>query len=101
MAEYTKVCTLGEVSPGMAKKIEANGKTLALFNVDGKVYAIENTCAHQGGPLCEGTLEGKIVTCPWHAWKYDVTTGFSTMDESINVVSYNTKIEGEDIWVEV
>src|SRR2546427_7356751 len=47
----------------------------SLFNVDGTYYAINNSCAHRGGPLGEGELDGRVVTCPWHAWRWDVTTG--------------------------
>jgi nitrite reductase/ring-hydroxylating ferredoxin subunit len=58
------------VSKGKGAKIE-----IAVFNIDGKYYAISNTCKHKGGPLSQGILEKKIVTCPWHGWKYSVING--------------------------
>src|SRR5215831_4226704 len=75
MPGYVKVARTNEVTPGQAKMVEVEGKKIALFNVDGSLYAIDDTCTHRGGPLSEGVLEGKQVTCPWHGATYDVTTG--------------------------
>ena len=75
MADFVKVASLSEVVPGSAKAVEVGDKTIALFNVDGTVFALDNTCLHQGGPLGEGMLEGDVVTCPWHMWEYNVRTG--------------------------
>lgn len=52
-----------------------DGTEIALFNVNGNIFAIDNTCPHMGGPLGEGDLEGCVVTCPWHGWQFDVKTG--------------------------
>ncbi len=101
MAEYLKVSTLSEVDQGCSKIVNVGDQEVALFNVDGKIYACGNTCLHRGGPLGEGRLEGNIVTCPWHAWKYDVTTGTFMADPSQKVPTYKTKVEGQDIYVEV
>ena len=78
---------------------EANGKTLALFNVDGTIHAINNTCCHREGPLGEGELEGNIVTCPWHGWRYNVITGACINNPSAKVEAYQVKIEGGDVKV--
>jgi nitrite reductase (NADH) small subunit len=66
MAEYVKVAKASELEPNHGKLVEVQGKKIALFNVDGKLHAIDNTCTHRGGPLSEGELEGDEVTCPWH-----------------------------------
>src|SRR5438094_4016716 len=66
MAEFVKVAKTGEIAPGEARAVEAGGKKIALFNVDGTFYAIDDTCTHRGGPLSEGMLMGEEVTCPWH-----------------------------------
>ena len=81
--------------------IEVGGKKIALFNVDGTFFAVDNTCKHRGGPLGEGELSGMVVTCPWHGWEYDVRTGVSQTDPSIGVTSYKVKVEGDDILVEL
>ncbi|MGH9448614.1 MAG: Rieske (2Fe-2S) protein, partial [Terriglobia bacterium] len=61
----------------------------------------DNTCLHQGGPLGEGDLSGKVVTCPWHGWEYDVSTGEKCGDSSMQVATYPVQVEGNDIKVEV
>jgi len=101
MAEFVKVATLAELQPGSGKPVEVNGKAIALFNVGGEVFAIDNTCLHQGGPLGEGTLEGEVVTCPWHMWEYNVRTGEFVANPAIKVATYAVQVEGTDIKVAV
>ena len=101
MGNFVKISTLTEIQPGTAKTCTVNGKEIGVYNVDGKIYATENTCFHQGAPLADGRLEGHVITCPWHSWKYDVTNGKCTRDESITVKTYATKIDGENILVEL
>ena len=99
MAEFVRVAALADVKPGHGIVAEANGKTLAVFNVDGGIHAINNTCCHRDGPLGEGELEGNIVTCPGHGWRYDVTTGACMNNPSVKVEAYQVKIEGADVKV--
>ena len=99
MAQFTKVATTSDIPSGSGKAIEINGKTNAVFNCDGTFYAIDNTCKHRGGPLGEGSLSGKVVTCPWHGWEYDVSTGACQMDPSIKVQKFDVKVEGDNILV--
>jgi len=90
-----------EVPPGTIRELQIDGKTFALANVEGKFYAINNTCLHRGGPLGQGVLEGKCVTCPWHGWEYDVTTGKVGMNPSVGVECYAVEVRGDDIFVDV
>lgn len=99
MAEFVKVASLSELAKGAAKAVEINGKSIALFNVDGTVYATDNTCLHQGGPLGEGTLEGDTITCPWHMWQYSVRTGENLEDSLLKLETYPVQVEGDDIKV--
>ena len=101
MPTLTKVATKSEIPPGTGKAIEVGGKMIAVFNCEGEFYAIDNTCKHRGGPLGEGSLSGTTVTCPWHGWEYDVTSGACTMDASITVQKFDVKVEGDDILVSV
>jgi len=96
-----KVAEASEIPPGQGKVVQAEGKTLAVFNCDGAFYAIDNTCLHRGGPLGEGDLDGNVVTCPWHGWFYDVTTGCYMEDESKRVACYAVKVESDEVLVEV
>jgi nitrite reductase/ring-hydroxylating ferredoxin subunit len=99
MASFFKVCKTTDILTGSGKTVDVNGKSVALFNVDGTFYAIDDTCAHRGGPLGEGELDGKIAVCPWHGWRWDVTTGVNQLNPAVTVAKYEVKVEGEDILV--
>ena len=74
---------------------------MAVFNVEGSFYALEGICPHQGGPLGKGQLNGCIITCPWHGWQFDVTSGQQQINHRIVHTSYPTRIEGEELWVQL
>lgn len=97
----TKVGETADLKPGEARVVEAGGKTLALFNANGTYYALDNTCLHRGGPLGEGELEGTIVTCPWHGWRWDVSTGANTNNPAVKVSCFPVKVEGTSVFVEL
>jgi nitrite reductase (NADH) small subunit len=99
MASFVKVCKQGDIPTGTGKTVSVNGKAVALFNVDGTFHAIDDTCIHRGGPLGEGELDGKIAICPWHGWRWDVTTGVNQLNPAISVKKYDVKVEGEDVLV--
>lgn len=101
MSEFVTVAKLSELDPGIAKAVEVNGKAIAVFNVNGKIFATDNTCLHQGGPLGEGMLEGNVVTCPWHMWQYNVCTGENLEDSLLKLETYPVQVEGDDIKVAV
>ena len=101
MGKSVKVAETSDLNPGEGRVVDAEGKTLALFNVDGTYCAIDNTCLHRGGPLGEGELEGKVVTCPWHGWRYDVTTGANVNNPAVKVACFTVKVEGSSVFVEV
>ena len=100
MAEFVKAAKKSEIPVNTAKAVDVGGQKVAVFNAGGSFYATSNACAHRGGPLAEGDLDGTIVTCPWHGWSYDVTSGAAT-HQSASVKSYPVKIEGEDVLVEI
>jgi nitrite reductase (NADH) small subunit/3-phenylpropionate/trans-cinnamate dioxygenase ferredoxin subunit len=96
-----QVARVGEVGEGQARVVEVDGRSIAVFNVAGQFYAIDNVCPHRGGPLGEGDVEGKIVVCPWHAWRWDVTTGANANNPAVRVACYPVTVEGGDIFVAV
>jgi len=100
MPTFVKACPAAEIPPGSGKTLAVGGKEIAVFNVDGTFYAVDNECPHRGGPLGEGDLEGCVLTCPWHAWQFDLKTGESLTDDS-RVTTYAVKEEGADLFVEV
>jgi len=97
MAEFVRVAGTNDVTPGHGIVAEVNGKTLAVFNVDGTYHVTDNDCVHRGGPLGEGDLEGHVVSCPWHGWQFDVTTGECVKKPSAKVNVYQVTVEGTDI----
>ena len=101
MAELVQVAKAEDVAPGSGIVAEVNGKSLAVFNVDGSFFVIDNTCVHRGGPLGEGELEGEVVTCPWHAWDYNVITGACINNPSACVKAYPVVVEGSEVKVEL
>ncbi len=96
-----KVAAAGDLAAGQGTVVEAAGKALALFNVDGTYYAIDNTCPHRGGPLGEGDLDGSVVTCPWHAWRWDVRSGANLNNPAVRVACFPVIIEQDTVYVEV
>jgi len=92
---------IGEIPVGEGRVVDAAGKALALFNVDGTYRAIDNTCSHRGGPLGEGDLEGTIVACPWHGWRWDVTTGANANNPAVKVACFPVTVEEGEIFVEL
>ena len=102
MGVFRKIAAIKDLEPGSAKRVEIEGKEIALFNIDGAFYAIENSCTHRGGPLAEGDLDGDVVTCPWHGAKYDVKSGeVLGPPASQGVMAYKVRVQGEDIEIDV
>jgi nitrite reductase/ring-hydroxylating ferredoxin subunit len=101
MPGFVKMATLDELPPGGSKEVEHEGRIYALFNVGGTIAAIDGVCPHQGGPLADGELEGTMVTCPWHAWRFDVLTGKTPLGPKIKQAVYEVKVEGRDVLVNV
>jgi len=97
---FVRATKTAEVPSGTICELQLDGKTIALANVDGNYYAIDNTCIHRGGPLGQGILEGRTVTCPWHGWEYDVTSGKVGANPSVGVACYTVEVRGEDIFVD-
>jgi nitrite reductase (NADH) small subunit len=87
-----------ELLPGQGRTVTAGGIELAVFHVDGSFFTLGAQCPHLGGPLGEGTLRGTVVTCPWHGWQFDVTTG-QAIGRAACAAQYSTCVE--DGWVVV
>jgi nitrite reductase/ring-hydroxylating ferredoxin subunit len=96
---FSPVCTRGQLPPGGLTEVCVDNKLIALCNVDGSIHALDGTCPHRNGPLGQGALHGKMVVCPWHAWEFDCTTGEHDYNPSIKLATYETKLDGEDILV--
>jgi len=86
---------------GSGRVLEAAGRTVAVFKVRGTFYAIDNECSHRGGPLGEGDLEGTVVLCPWHAWRWDVTTGANVNNPAVKVACYPIAEQDGSLFVDL
>jgi nitrite reductase/ring-hydroxylating ferredoxin subunit len=87
------------VAPGEVVEVISAGTAIAVGNVDGEFYAVGNTCAHAEGPLGEGSLDGNVLTCPYHGWTYDIKTGACLTNTNECVDSYEVAIEGDAVCV--
>lgn len=100
-SKRVRVAATGEVPAGEGRVVEVGGKSVALFNVDGRYYAIDNVCPHRGGPLGEGDLDGQVVSCPWHAWRFDVATGANVNNPAVKAGCYAVTEEGGGVYVQI
>ncbi len=101
MAEFVKVAKISEVPPGTRKLVDFEEVTVALFNLDGQFYCIEDVCTHDGGPVAEGELDGFSIECPRHGALFDIRDGaVLSMPAVTPVPTYEVKVEGDDIFVE-
>ena len=101
MGTLVKVAEKKELLPGSAIAVNFNGKPIALFNLNGQYFAIDDTCTHAGGTLSEGAVEGTVVTCPRHGATFDITNGeVLSAPAREGVKSYNVRLDGEDIQIE-
>lgn len=97
-----KVAKLSEIAPASTLRVVVDGLEILLCNVDGNLYAIEDVCTHDGGPLDQGTLEGECVVCPRHGATFDVRTGdVVTLPAVVPLMTFAVNVEGDDVYVDV
>ncbi len=99
---FVKVATLAQVQKGSFTSVDYDGEPIALYNVDGTIYATRDECSHDGGTLSGGTLEGMCVVCPRHGAKFDISTGEATaLPAILSIDRYKVNVEGDDILVDL
>ena len=97
---WVEVCTIDALPPGERKLIKIENVEIALFNIDGTIFAIKNRCPHRSGPLIRGYIDSERgIKCPMHGWRFDLRTGESQRPAHATV--YQVKIEGGDVYTEV
>ena len=97
---FVKAANKSDLPAGAIREYQLGGKAIAVANVDGKFFAINSMCLHHAGPLGEGEMEGQLVTCPWHGWQYDVTSGKLMSNPAVGVDCYPVEIRGNEIFVD-
>ena len=98
---FTRVASIHECPPGSAGEFVVGERIIALFNVGGTFHALDGICPHQGGPLGKGQLTGCTVTCPWHGFQFDVTTGQHLTSKSLVHPRFDVKVEGDDVLIDL
>lgn len=102
MAEYVTIAKVSETPPGTISYHEVGDRRIALCNANGRFYAIDDVCTHDGGPLNQGRLEDHLVECPRHGAKFDVTNGRAVVLPAVRPVrTYQVQVEGDEVKVEV
>lgn len=101
MATYTKALNIDDLPPGAMKTVRIGEKAIALANVDGEFFAIDDTCSHAQCSLgSEGFIDGNVVTCGCHGAQFDVTSGkVMSLPAVVDVASYSVQVEGQDILI--
>jgi nitrite reductase/ring-hydroxylating ferredoxin subunit len=98
--EFTTVATTTELPPGQRIVVEWGQHWVALFNVDGRLYAIEDICPHDDGPLAEGELTGCVIACPRHGAQFDITNGNVLRAPALaNVPAYHVRVQGDEVQI--
>jgi nitrite reductase (NADH) small subunit/3-phenylpropionate/trans-cinnamate dioxygenase ferredoxin subunit len=101
LSNFITIAKIEDLPPNTCKSIEIHDLGIALFNLDGHIYALDNTCPHAGGPLGEGSIEGEHIACPWHGWKFHIPTGVCQKNPtpSLSVPCYEVRVTGSTIQI--
>ena len=100
MSAWVDVARADELKPGSWRAVDVDDTQVVVFNVDGRYYALEDVCTHDGGPLAEGVLEGHVIECPRHGARFDVRTGAVLSPPAVSPVSkFEVKVTGDEIQV--
>ena len=101
MTEFVKVARAADIPPGTRKLFDLDEISIALFNIDGQYYCIEDVCTHDGAPVAEGELDGFEIECPRHGALFDIRDGRAlSMPAVVPVPKYEVKVVGDDIYIE-
>lgn len=95
--EFFTVATVDEIPPGKHAALMVADRPVAVFNVEGTFYAVENVCPHMASPLAPGEVRDGAVACPWHGWTFDLRTGAHTADPACRLLLYTVRVVGKEI----
>ena len=101
MSEWIPIAAAADCPPGACIERVVDDRVVALANVDGRLHAIDGLCPHQGGPLGQGRLCGTVLTCPWHGWQFDVTTGRHRLNQTMQQQRFEVEERGGEVFVKV
>jgi nitrite reductase/ring-hydroxylating ferredoxin subunit len=103
MAKWTTIGTVADFPPGEPVCTSAENRSVVVFNVEGELFAVLNSCPHAGMPLDEGECRGTVLTCPFHGYAYDLKTGRNVdwPDQEPPATTFELRIEGEEVQVDL
>jgi 3-phenylpropionate/trans-cinnamate dioxygenase ferredoxin subunit len=102
MTDFVRVCSEAEIPDPGKRVFEVDDRYVVVFHKDGRFYALDDCCTHDGGPLGEGRLDGFVITCPRHGAKFDIRTGrVLAMPAVVDTPSYEVKVDGGEVWVKL
>ena len=97
--DFVRVARREDVVPGAATIVRAGAHEVAVFDLGGELRAYENCCPHQGGPIGEGIVDGETVTCPWHAWCFNLRDGSMAIGDFARLRRFDVRVDGGDVYV--
>jgi nitrite reductase/ring-hydroxylating ferredoxin subunit len=97
--DWVRIASAAECPLGTSIERVVAGRVVALANVAGNWHAIDGLCPHQGGPLGTGMLCGAVLTCPWHGWQFDVTTGAHGISPTVRQTVYDVEERDGEVFV--
>ena len=98
---WQKLCLLEELPEAAGKEFLVDGRVIAVFRTSEGLQAVDGMCAHQGGPIAQGQLDHNCVTCPWHGWQYDVTTGNNMLTGKKMLDTFAMEIRDREVWIQL
>jgi len=102
MPRFVQVAKKSQVPENGVIGVQVEGKRLALVNLNGEIYALDDDCPHEAGPLSDGRIVGDEIECPWHSSHFDIRTGRVTMDPAeTDVATYKVRLIGDAVEVEI
>lgn len=102
MSNWMKVCALDEIPRLGARVVQHDGIDIAVFrNAEDEVFAVEDRCPHKGGPLSQGIVHGRKVTCPLHGWNIELDSGCAVTPDEGCAREFPIKIEGNRVWLDL
>ncbi len=97
---WKQLCNLQDLNDGAGREFEIEGLVVAVFRNGNEVNAVDGMCAHQGGPLAQGDVDSKCVTCPWHGWQYDITTGVNLLTGKKMIDCFPVEVREQVVWID-
>jgi nitrite reductase (NADH) small subunit len=96
---FVTVGQVSEFTAGRGRLVAVNGRHVAVFRLGKDFFALDNMCLHRGGPLCDGEIRNGVVTCPWHFWSYEISTGTMVQDPRVGVSKHDVRVTGDEVAV--